>query len=169
MQRVHKKHRIYTDKDFKVQSLTSLVKMAKEKTIERTPTDATEVSVHEISVRLTKNLQHMHHQLQGLLMQKLGPDARNIITAERAREVQLAKDKLNADEIPVEDHEEAKVIIAKHLADVGNEHTGDELQQLNVYRERYAAMLAELEIARENMVELERRLEDEDESNGDDE
>jgi hypothetical protein len=102
-------------------------------------------------------------------MQKLGPDARNIIAAERTREVQLAKEKLDADEIAVEDHEEAKVIIAKHLADVGNEHTGDELQQLNVYRERYAGMLAELEIARENMVELERRLEDEDESIGDDE
>jgi hypothetical protein len=158
-----KKHRFF--KHHEVQSLTSLVKMAKQNTIERQSTiekqstldrdDTTAVGtpIHDLTVRLTNSLKQMHHHLQELLMQTLGPEARHIVAAERARETPFVDHKFET-----EDHKEA-VVIARRLSEVGQ--SGVELHQLNVYRKLYATMLAELEVARENMVELEQRIEEE--------
>src|ERR1700738_3688694 len=160
MKRVHKKHRTYKDKEFHVQSLTHLVKLAKEKTIETISSDGTappKLAIHQLTERLTHSLQHMHHQLQGLLMQKLGPDARNIIAAERHRQARTELGNINHDDSDKEEKQE--MVIAKHLSEVGKD-AHDEIHQLNEYRQRYAVMLAELEVAKENMVELEHRLED---------
>jgi hypothetical protein len=156
MQRVNKRNRLYQDKDFEVQSLTSLVKIAKERTIEKmeSPTKGPDVNLplHEVTERLTESLEQMHHNLQSLLMQKLGPDARNIIAAERARQTRAKQKTLQEREPEKKEKDEAHT-----LADIGSDG-GDELQMLNAYRERYATMLAELAVARDSLVELEKRL-----------
>src|SRR5579862_2189544 len=164
MQRVHrKKNRIYQDKDFEIQSMTSLVKLAKEKTCERINTDKSDTKsihlpMHDLTERLTESLEQMHHHLQILLMQKLGPEARNVIAAERARQTRAEREKLEQAEKKIEkqigsDQENP----AKTLAEVG-QNPGDELELLNEYREQYAAMLAELIVAKERLLTLEQRL-----------
>jgi hypothetical protein len=87
-------------------------------------------------------------------MQKLGPDARNIIAAERARQTRAKTEQLEARE-PKDKMKEDNV--AKTLAEVGSEG-GDELEMLNAYRERYAGMLAHLAIARDSLVTMETTL-----------
>jgi hypothetical protein len=153
MQRVHKRNRLYQDKDYEIQSLTSLVKIAKERTIEKmeSPQPGSEVKlpIHELTERLTESLEEMHHNLQSLLMQKLGPDARNIIAAERARQTRAKTERLQQTE------PEAKKEEAHTLADIGGDG-GDELEMLNAYRERYAGMLAELAVARDSLLDLEK-------------
>jgi hypothetical protein len=140
--------------------------MAKQNTIERQSTTEREVildgtsesvkpPIHDLTVRLTNSLQHMHHQLQGFLMQKLGPEARNIIVAERVPEPRLMTGGFEGDQLKPEGG-----VIAKRLSEVGQDVT-EELYQLNLYRKLYAMMLAELEVARDNMVELEHRIEEE--------
>jgi hypothetical protein len=155
MQRVHKRNRLYQDKDYEIQSLTSLVKIAKERTIENmeSPHAGSEVKLplHELTERLTESLEQMHHNLQSLLMQKLGPDARNIIAAERARQTRAKTERLQQKE------PEAKKEEAHTLADIGGDG-GDELEMLNAYRERYAGMLAELAVARDSLVDLEKQF-----------
>jgi hypothetical protein len=160
MQRVNKRQRLYKDKDFQVQSLTSLVKIAKERTIEKmeNPNNVNvKLPLQDLTERLTESLEQMHHNLQSLLMQKLGPDARNIIAAERARQTRAKTERLEARE-PNDKMKEDNV--AKTLAEVGSEG-GDELEMLNAYRERYAGMLADLAIARDSLVTMETTLQDE--------
>jgi len=166
MQRVHhKKTRIYQEKDFEIQSMTSLVKTAKEKTCERIDTDKSDTKsvhlpIHNIMERLTEGLQQMHHHLQSLLMQKLGPEARNIIAAERARQSRAEREKLDEAEKKLEEehrngrHEENGAIT---LADL-ERNVGDELDLLIEYREQYAAVLADLLVAKENLLRLEKVL-----------
>ena len=86
-------------------------------------------------------------------MEKLGPEARHIINVERARDPHSV-------DIEFDNEKREGWIIAKRLAEVGQEG-GDDLYQLNSYRKLYAMMLAELEVARDNMVELEHRIEEE--------
>src|SRR5271154_2998352 len=89
MQRVHRKrHQIYEEKDFEIQSLTSLIRDAKKRTYEAIQNEHNPnvtLPLHGLTERLSDNMQHMHHHLQNLLVQKLGPDARHVIAAERAR------------------------------------------------------------------------------------
>ena len=85
-------------------------------------------------------------------MQKLGPDARNVIAAERARESRAEKEKLQKQ---VGKHENGTV--AGTLTDVGQDGR-DELELLNEYRERYATILADLMVAKERLVDLEKGL-----------
>lgn len=168
MQRVHKRrNRIYREKDFKIQSLESLVRKAKKKTnerIERSRSSSVQ-SVHlplqDLNDRLTDSLQQMHHHLQNLLMQKLGPDARNVIAAERARQTRSEKERLastaregedklaNPDDI---DH------MATTIGELGQD-AGDELELLNDYRVRYASILAELLVVKDRLLEYEVGLE----------
>jgi hypothetical protein len=162
MHRVHKRLGLYKDKDFSVQSLTSLVQIAKERTIERmengSPSDEPKLPLHGLTERLTESLEQMHHNIQSLLMQKLGPDARNIIAAERARTTRGKMEKLEAEESMLANKSKAK-LVARTLSEAGSDD-GDELCMLNAYREQYARMLAELAIARDSLVELEQKLQE---------
>lgn len=162
MQRVHrKKNLIYQDKDFEIQSLNSLVRQAKEATSERLSRTTTGDSVksvhlplHDLTERLQDSLHQMHHQLQSLLMQKLGPDARNVIAAERARQTRAEKEKLTKQ---VGKKKDEIATVATTLTDVGRDG-GDELELLNEYRERYATILADLMVAKERLVDVEKGL-----------
>jgi hypothetical protein len=164
MQRVHKrKSRVYQEKDFEIQSMTSLVKMAKEKTCERinsgkSDNKPVQLPLHDAMERLTDGLQQMHHHLQSLLMQKLGPEARNVIAAERARQSRADRKRLDQAEKRIEKRNDQHDTDAKTLADLG-QNPGDELELLNEYREQYAAVLAELLVAKDRLIDLEKRLE----------
>ena len=92
----------------------------------------------------------MHDHLQKLLAQKLGPDARHIITAERARQSVVEKSKAWANDHHRQDE------IAAHLSEVGK--STDELELLVEYRELYAAVMADLLIVKDNLVNLEKQL-----------
>lgn len=166
MQRVHKRrNQVYEDKDFRIQSLTSLVKAAKQKhcdKFERIDTDASDIQslqlpLHNWTERLTENLQEMHHHLQILLMQKLGPDARNVIAAERARLNHEDRQRLEKTQSRRQGKEKDADYVATHLSEVGQSDK-DELELLNEYRERYAEILAELLIARDRLIELEKTM-----------
>ena len=184
MQRVHRKrHQVYLQKDFEIRSLNSLVKTAKARSLrklgkETTENDSVRLPLHGLTERLTENLHHMHHHLQHLMAKKLGPDARHIIAAERARlqQARMAGDTL----IPVppppvhhphshhhhnhhhrhhhhHHHHTSSELIAEHLSQIG-QFTGDELELLNEYRERYAAILGDLLVVKDALVELEKQL-----------
>lgn len=168
MQRVRRqRHQVYKEKDFEIQSLNPLVKTAKERKCKRIEEDFSDESgmpilpIHIITERLMVGLQQMHHQLQNLMMQNLGPDARNLITAERARLAQ-SKEKQRLDAKMKEEVDKCQdtQYIAPHLSEIGQVHGADELELLNEYRERYAAILAELLIAREKLLEVEKGLRD---------
>ena len=162
MQRVHhKKNLVYQHKDFEIQSLNSLVKRAKKVTSERLTRTMTGDSIksihlplHDLTERLQESLQRMHHRLQSLLMQKLGPDARNVIAAERARQTRADKEKLQQN---AENGERLGGISAP--VPVVAQDGGDELELLNEYRENYATILAELMVAKERLLDLEKGLE----------
>jgi hypothetical protein len=161
MRRLHRqKHQVYKDKDFAIQSLTSLVKIAKQKTSERLETDTSDESVklpiHDVTERVMESLQQMHHHLQNFMMPKLGSDARNVITAERQRQASAVKQQLDEKAKEGGDTE----YIAKHLSEIGQEHGADELELLNEYRERYAAIMGELLVAKERLLKLEIGLRD---------
>lgn len=167
MQRVHRKKRsIYEEKDFEIVSLNSLIKLAKAKTNERIDTGLSEkdmqpvkLPLQDLTDRLTDSLQQMHHHLQSLLMQKLGPDARNVIAAERARQTRSEKKKLEETAKKLEQKKGDEVDnMATTLSELGQD-AGDELELLNDYRERYAAILAELLVAKDRLLELEKGLE----------
>ena len=155
----HQKHQMYKAKDFEIQSLTSLVKIAKEKTQERLDTDASEPSVklpiHDVAERVVESLQHMHHHLQNFMMQKLGTDAQHIITAERARQASTA----NKIEAQMKKPGDADYV-PSHLSEIGQEHGRDELELLNEYRLRYAGIMGELLVAKEQLLQLEVGLKD---------
>ena len=161
MQRVHhKKNLVYQDKDFEIQSLNSLVKQAKEATSERLTRTMTGDSIksvhlplHDLTERLQESLQQMHHRLQSLLMQKLGPDARNVIAAERARQTRAEKEKSQQ---KAENGERLGGIPA--AVPVVAQDGGDELELLNEYRENYATIMAELMVAKERLLDLEKAL-----------
>jgi hypothetical protein len=161
VQRVHhKKRRVYQEKDFQVESLTSLVKTAKQKTSDRVNSDLTDdksihLPLHNFTERLMDSLQQMHHHLQSLLLQKLGPDARNVITAERSRLGGEQKKRLEA---TMRHKEQDATYIPKHLSEIG-QSSKDELELLNEYRERYATILAELLVAKDRMLDIEKALE----------
>lgn len=168
MQRVHRKKRsIYEEKDFEIVSLNSLIKLAKQKTNERIDTGLSEkdmqpvkIPLQDLTDRLTDSLQQMHHHLQSLLMQKLGPDARNVIAAERARQTRSEKQKLEQTAKKLEQKQGDEVEnMATNLSELGQD-AGDELELLNDYRERYAAILAELLVAKDRLLELEKGLEE---------
>lgn len=149
------KHQVYKAKDFEIQSLTSLVKIAKEKTQERLDTDVTsdevKLPIHDVAERVMESLQHMHHHLQNFMMQKLGTDARNIITAERARQASTVKQIETKMKKPGEPEQE----VPKHLSEIGQEHGRDELELLNEYRLRYAGIMGQLLVAKDKLLELE--------------
>ena len=161
MRRVHhQKHQLYQQKDFEIQSLNSLVRNAKQKTCERLGTDRlggtsdgnllVKLPLHDITERIMDGLQQMHHQVQNLVMQKLGSDARNIITAERSRQASADMRRLEAKA----KKEQYEGYIAPHLSEIGEVHGADELELLNEYRSRYATIVAELLVAKERLVDL---------------
>jgi hypothetical protein len=168
MQRVHRKRRsVYEDKDFEIVSLNSLIKLAKQKTCDRIETGLSDqdtkpvkLPLQDLTDRLTDSLQQMHHHLQSLLMQKLGPDARNVIAAERARQTRSEKEKMVETAKKLE-HQKGDEVenMATTLGELGQD-AGDELELLNDYRERYAAMLAELLVAKDRLLQLEKGLEE---------
>ena len=102
--------------------------------------------------RLTERLQHMNQKLQNLLMQKLGKDARNVITAERARRSRNESG-INPKLHTILNEPLGQAKLPNSLAEVG-ETWGDELGLLNEYREQYATMLAELLVAKERVLTL---------------
>jgi len=163
---IRRKNQVYEDKDFQIQSLNSLVRTAKRKACEKMHNDnadskSVQLPLHEFTDRLSESLQQMHHHLQCLLMKKLGPDARNVITAERARQYRSDKERMGkARKTDCEEPDEEKKDldqIASHLSEVGQDNK-DELELLNDYRERYASILAELLVAKDRLKELERNL-----------
>jgi hypothetical protein len=161
MQRLRRqKLQVYKQKDFKIQSLTSLVNLAKQRTSERLGTDSSDVSVklpiHDVTERVMESLQQMHHHLQNFMMQKLGSEARNVITAERSRQPSTIKQRLEGKKKEGDD----SGYIAKHLSEVGEMHGADELELLNEYRERYAAIMGELLVAKDRLLKLEVDLRD---------
>jgi len=150
MHRVHRRrHQVYEEKDFEIQSLNSLVRNAKKRACETISDPPVELPLHGLTERLAENLQRMHHHLQSLLEKTLGPDARHVIAAERARQPHPRP----ADEIVVHHHP----TIPDHLSEVGN-NVADELELLNEYRQRYAIILADLLVVKEKLVELEQGL-----------
>lgn len=157
MERVHRKrHQIYQEKDFEIKSLESLVRQAKQRTHETVQKDV-HLPLHNLTERLTDNLQQMHHHLQKLLSQKLGPDARHVIAAEKARESQTERARLHGDHHQWHHHHHRT--IPEHLSEIGLD-IGDELELLNEYRERYADILANLLVVKERLVKLERGLQE---------
>ena len=160
VRRFHRqKRQVYKKKDFEIQSLTSLVKLAKQRTSERLEADAYDVSVklpiHDVTERVMESLQQMHHHLQNFMMQKLGSDARNVIAAERSRQASF---KLRPEQKGKE-HDDPHHI-ARHLSEIGEMHGADELVLLNEYRERYAAIMGELLVAKDRLLKLEVELQD---------
>lgn len=148
------KHQVYKAKDFEIQSLTSLVNIAKAKTEERLDTDGTsevKLPIHDVAERVMESLQHMHHHLQNFMMQKLGTDARNIITAERARQASTVKQI----ETKMKKQGEPEQDVPRHLSEIGQEHGHDELELLNEYRLRYAGIMGQLLVAKDKLLELE--------------
>ena len=167
MQRVYRRrHQVYEDKDFQIQSLNSLVKSAKQKACKKMDEDASDTGsvklpLHQFTERITESLEQMNHHLQTLLMQKLGPDARNVIAAERARQDRADKERLNKTVKKNCQQEDRRAAdhIAKHLSEVGQD-SKDELELLNEYRERYAEILAELLVAKDRLIELEKTMQE---------
>ena len=160
------KHQVYRKREFEIHSLNSLVKTAKEKECKRIHEDAADddtvkLPLHNLTERLMASLHLMHHQLQNLLLHTLGSDARNVITAERARQTDVLKDELDTnmaiEEIKSTRDEEC---VPRHLNQVGQTNCKDELELLNEYRERYAAIIAGVLIARERLLELEKNMKD---------
>lgn len=135
---------VYAGKHLQIHSLNSLVKMAKERTIERVDASISSLPLLEMTNRLMTNLEVMHHHLQSLLIQKLSPDARNVIAAERARQAKTY------------DFQELR---SPHLIGMAPEYVND-LELLNEYRKRYADILGELLVAKDRLLELERGLQD---------
>ena len=168
MQRVHRRrHQIYEDKDFQIQSINSLVKSARQKTCENLCEDPSDIRsiklpLHQFTERIRESLEQMHHHLQTLLMQKLGPDARNVIAAERARQNQADKERLDKAIRKNGQRQERRDAdyIAQNLSEVGQD-SKDELELLNEYRERYAWSLAELLVARDRLIDVERTMQEE--------
>ena len=162
MQRVHRRrNQVYQDKDFQIQSLNSLVKNARERTFEMIDTDFSDqksihLPLHTLTERITESLQQMHHHLSSLLMQKLGPDARNVIAAERARQSRAENERLR---YPLRKQERDADPIAAYVTEIAQQDK-DELELLNEYRERYAVILAELQIAKDRLVEYEKSVQD---------
>jgi hypothetical protein len=166
MERVHRqRHQVYKDNEFAIRSLNSLVKDAKQRACERVNGETSDensihLPLHNVTERLMESLQQMHHQLQNLLIQKLGSDARHVITAERARQASVEKARLEAKSKGCNENPVKHAYIAKHLSEIGQEHDEDELKFLNEYRERYASIMAELLIAKDELVRLEKGLRD---------
>lgn len=160
MQRLHRqRHQVYKEKDFEIESLNSLVRQAKAKTLERADPDIlpeTKLPIHDVPERLMESLQQMHHHLQNLLMQNLGSDARNVITAERHRQASVDKERLKR----LEEGREEGSVMPGHLSEIGQVHGKDELELLNEYRKHYANIVAELLVAKERLLELENSLQD---------
>jgi hypothetical protein len=163
---VRRRHQVYDEHDFEIRSLTSLVEDAKEKTHERMASEddpePIELPLHLFTERVIDSLQIMHHHIQSMLMQKMGPDARNVITAERARWDRDQKERFRhvlrrkeeqfiGRRLKTENH------MANHLSEVGRD-TRDELELLNDYREQYAGILAELLVAKDRLISLEKTI-----------
>lgn len=169
MQRVHRKrYQVYEEKDFEIRSLNSLVNDAKKRTYETIRTEVSDTNsiklpLHGLTERLADNLQHMHHHLQGLFEKKLGPDARHVIAAERARLTQAERTGLARNNcldemvqtLNLHPHHTNPELVPEHLSEVGN-NIIDELELLNEYRERYAVILADLLVVKERLQALEK-------------
>jgi hypothetical protein len=167
---IRRRNQVYEDKDFQIQSLTSLVRTAKRKACEKLNNDnadskSIQLPLHEFTDRLSESLQQMNHHLQSLLIQKLGPEARNIIAAERARQYRLEKERrekaMKKDSKKPDEEKKDVDRIASHLSDVVQDNK-DELELLNDYRERYASILAELLVAKDRLKKLEKNLKEQD-------
>lgn len=151
--------------------------MAKARSLQKlekgtTANDSVRLPIHGITERLTENLHHMHHHLQHVMSKKLGQDAQHVIAAERARQQQahLAGDSIiphppkrllgsRGHQHHEHHHHTSADLIAEHLSDIGQATTGDELELLNEYRERYASILGDLLVVRDTLVEFEKGLE----------
>jgi hypothetical protein len=160
--RLHRqKHQIYRQEGFAIQSLTSLVQLAKQRTCEKLDTDnsddTVQLPIHHVTERVMESMQQMHHHLQNFMMQKLGSDARNVIAAERARQASTMKQRQDG---TTNEKASEEAYIARHLSEIGQEHGADELELLNEYRERYAAIMGELLVAKDKLLELEVGLRD---------
>jgi hypothetical protein len=154
---------VYKEKGFEIQSLNSLVRIAKQRTckrIEDLSDRNVKLPLHHVTERLMESLQQMHHQLQNLMMQNLGSDARNVITAERARQARVDNQHLEAQTEKDVEQSRNDGYIARHLSEVGQLHGADELELLNEYRKQYAAIMAELLVAKERLLKLETGLRD---------
>lgn len=162
MQRVYRRrHQVYEDKHFQIQSLTSLVKSAKKKASQKLHEDTSNARsvnppLHQFTERITENLEQMHHHIQNLLIQKLGPDARNVITAERARQDRADN---TAKKYSLQEDKRDPDLIARYLCEAGQD-SKNELELLNDYRERYAGILAELLVAKDRLIELENTMQE---------
>lgn len=167
MQRVYRRrHQVYEGKHFQIQSLTSLVKSAKKKACQKMNEDTSDVRsvnlpLHQFTERITENLEQMHHHIQSLLIQKLGPDARNVITAERARQDRADRDRLDntVKKDSLQEDKRDPDLIAQYLCEAGQD-SKNELELLNDYRERYAGILAELLIAKDRLIALEKTMQE---------
>jgi hypothetical protein len=169
----HQRHRVYEEKNFQIQSLSSLITEAKRKACESLDQCANlhlephprpvELPLHQVTERMMANLmaglQQMNYLLGNILMQKLGRDAVHLIHVERQR----AKDKGWFKEVfkKVDELEKSKVVqhtLPEHLHELGQNSSAHDLELLNEYRERYAHMIADLLVAKELLVDFERGL-----------
>jgi hypothetical protein len=174
VERMHRrKHEMYMQSGFEIQSLNSLVCHAKQETAEKLDlhqdNDCDDGTVrlpfHVVTEHLMESVQQLHHHLQGLMISHLGSDARHVITAERARQASVLKQQAIADKGAEQNEGESQpkksgdeYVIAKHLSEVGQEHGADELELLNEYRRRYATILAQLLVAKDRLVDYEKGL-----------
>lgn len=92
-------------------------------------------------------------------MQKLGPDARNVIAAERDRQIRAESERLQKTMRRGVKYDRDAHHIASHLSDI-ERLDKDELELLNEYREQYAEILAELQVARDRLLEYEKRFQE---------
>jgi hypothetical protein len=179
MQRVHpSRHLVYSDKDFQIRSIDSLVKLAKARSMEKMEKDNTDnesvpsLSLQGLTERLTENLHDMHHHLQHVMANKFGKDAQHVIAAERTLQQQahlagnsrlplrLRQDPPHSKGNRYAQHPQTGAeFIAKHLSEIGRANMGDELELLKEYRERYACILGDLLVLRDSLVEFEKGLE----------
>jgi hypothetical protein len=164
MQRVHHRRlQVDQEEDFQAESLPFLVKPAKQKAFERINSDisvenSANLPFHDFTERLLGSLQQMHHYLQSLLLQKLGPDACNVIAAERVRLDHAQKERLEANLRKNKGQGQDATYIPKHLNGLG-QSSKDGLELLNEYHERYAAILAEVLAMKDRLIEIEKALE----------
>ena len=165
-QRFHRqKHQVYKEKDFEIYSLNSLVKTAKQKECERLGAQIgdkpVELPFHEVTERLIIGLHQLHNHLQNWMMKTLGGEARNVIVAERSRQLNALNQNISTKiEKEVGGSQQEKNYVASHLSELGLVHGEDELELLNEYREQYAAIIAEVLVVRERILELEKELRD---------
>ena len=153
-QRVRRrKHAFYKQSLVKVESMTELVRSAREKHQNgdphrkkglANPRETLDECIHT----LRKQMRIMHQQAGTILMIQGNADSRNLIAAERARANRAHKIK------SPEDFESEETLNDPTLFAEGvlmRQSGEDEFLMLNEYRQQYARFVAELEYAREQV------------------